>query len=89
MHLDLNTQIHTRILYNEQALRIDIRRGVLVQRNDRMSDPEAGGAYLLKKLVMKGGKACLRSINGNYPDVGIEGDGDIKIVAEYKAVLKS
>ena len=27
--------------------------------------------------------------DGNYPDVGIEGDGDIKIVAEYKAVLKS
>ena len=60
---------------------------VLVQRNDKASDPELGGAYLLKKLVKKGGKTLLRSINREYPDIPIDNDDDITIVASLHKVL--
>ena len=60
---------------------------VLVQRNDKAADPESGGAYLLKKLVKKGGKTLLRSINREYPDIPIDNDDDITIVASLHKVL--
>ena len=60
---------------------------VLVQRNDKAADPESGGAYLLKKLVKKGGKTLLRSINREYPDISIGHDDDITIVASLHKVL--
>ena len=60
---------------------------VLVQRNDKAADPESGGAYLLKKLVKKGGKTLLRSINREYPDISIDHDDDITIVASLHKVL--
>ncbi|MBQ2623539.1 MAG: HsdR family type I site-specific deoxyribonuclease [Kiritimatiellae bacterium] len=60
---------------------------VLVQRNDKASDPELGGAYLLKKLVKKGGKTLFRSINREYPDISIDHDDDITIVASLHKVL--
>ena len=64
-------------------------RIVLVQRNDKAADPESGGAYLLKKLVKKGGKVLLRSLNGDYRDIEIASGDDIKIVAEFKSVLRA
>ena len=60
---------------------------VLVQRNDKAADPEHGGAYLLKKLVKKGGKTLLHSINREYPDIPINHDDDITIVASLHKVL--
>lgn len=60
---------------------------VLVQRNDKAADPESGGAYLLKKLVKKGGKILLRSINREYLDIPIDNDDDITIVASLHKVL--
>ena len=64
-------------------------RIVLVQRNDKAADPETGGAYLLKKFVKTGGKALLRSLNGDYSDIEIACSDDIKIVAEFKTVLRA
>ena len=64
-------------------------RIVLVQRNDKAADPETGGAYLLKKFVRKGGKVLLRSLNGDYRDIEIASGDDIKIVAEFKSVLRA
>ncbi len=64
-------------------------RIVLAQRNDKAADPETGGAYLLKKLVKKGGKVLLRSLNGDYRDIEIASGDDIKIVAEFKSVLRA
>ena len=65
------------------------KRIVLVQRNDKAADPENGGAYLLQKLVKKGGKVLLRSLNGDYRDIEIASGDDIKIVAEFKSVLRA
>ena len=64
-------------------------RIVLVQCNDKAADPETGGAYLLKKFVRKGGKVLLRSLNGDYRDIEIASGDDIKIVAEFKSVLRA
>gem|GEM_PF-3830020 len=64
-------------------------RIVLVQRNDQSADPESGGAYLLKKLVKNGDKVLLRSLNGAYSDIEVANDEDIRIVAEFKAVLRA
>lgn len=64
-------------------------RIVLVQRNDQSADPESGGAYLLKKLVKNGDKVLLRSLNGDYRDIEIASSDDIKIVAEFKSVLRA
>ena len=64
-------------------------RIVLVQRNDKAADPETGGAYLLKKFVRKGGKVLLRSLNGDYRDIEIASGDGIKIVAEFKSVLRA
>jgi SOS-response transcriptional repressor LexA len=60
---------------------------VLVQRNDKSSDPESGGAYLLKKLVKKGDKTLLRSINHKYSDIAVERNNDIAVVAYLHKVL--
>ncbi len=60
---------------------------VLVQRNDKSSDPESGGAYLLKKLVKKGDKTLLRSINHEYSDIAVERNNDIAVVAYLHKVL--
>ena len=66
--------------YNDQI--------VLVQRNDKAADPESGGAYLLKKLVKKGGKTLLRSINRKYPDIVVKKDDDIDVIAYMHKVLR-
>ena len=60
---------------------------ILAQRNDKSSDPESGGAYLLKKLVKKGGKTLLRSINREYSDIAVEKADDIDVVAYLHKVL--
>lgn len=60
---------------------------VLAQRNDKSSDPESGGAYLLKKLVKKGDKTLLRSINHEYSDIAVERNNDIAVVAYLHKVL--
>jgi phage repressor protein C with HTH and peptisase S24 domain len=60
---------------------------ILVQRNDKSSDPESGGAYLLKKLVKKGGKTLLRSINREYSDIVVERNNDIAVVAYLHKVM--
>ena len=60
---------------------------VLVQRNDKAADPELGGAYLLKKLVKKGGKTLLRSINREYSDIVVERNNDIAVVAYLHKVM--
>ena len=65
--------------YNDQI--------VLVQRNDKAADPESGGAYLLKKLVKKGGKTLLRSINRKYSDIAVEKADDMSVVAYLHKVL--
>ena len=64
-------------------------RIVLVQRNDKAADPETGGAHLLKKFVRKGGKVLLRPLNGDYRDIEIARGDDLKIVAEFKSVLRA
>ena len=64
-------------------------RIVLVQRNDKAADPETGGAYLLKKFARKGGKVLLRPLNGDYRDIEIARGDDLKIVAEFKTVLRA
>ena len=63
--------------------------GVRTLMYDDRIDPETGGAYLLKKLVKKGGKVLLRSLNGDYRDIEIASGDDIKIVAEFKSVLRA
>ena len=60
---------------------------VLAQRNDKSSDPESGGAYLLKKLVKKGGKTLLRSIDREYSDIAVEKSDDIDVIAYLHKVL--
>ena len=60
---------------------------ILAQRNDKSSDPESGGAYLLKKLVKKGGKTLLRSINREYSDIVVERNNDIAVVAYLHKVM--
>ena len=65
--------------YNDQI--------ILAQRNDKSSDPESGGAYLLKKLVKKGGKTLLRSINREYSDIVVERNNDIAVVAYLHKVM--
>ena len=61
---------------------------VLVQCNDQMSDPESGGAYLLKRLVKKGSKTLLRSLNAEYPDIEVGRADDIKAIAYLGSVVK-
>jgi phage repressor protein C with HTH and peptisase S24 domain len=63
-------------------------RIVLVQRNDQMSDPDGGGAYLLKTLVKKNGGVILHSLNTEKPDITIKNDADVKAVAAFQQVLK-
>ena len=62
-------------------------RIVLVQRNDQMSDPDGGGAYLLKKYVKKGEGAILRSLNPEKRDIEIEDEPDVTAVAYLHKVL--
>ena len=64
-------------------------RIVLVQRNDQSADPDSGGAYLLKKLVKKDGKTLLRSLNREYPDIAVENDNGITVVAALHKMLNS
>ena len=59
--------------YNDQV--------VLVQRNDKSSDPEFGGAYQLKKYVEKVGGAVLRSLNPKYADIPVAASDDVAVVA--------
>ena len=61
---------------------------VLVQRNDNLTDPETGGAYLFKKLIKEGGKEILHSLNTKYPDIVVAPNSGIKIVAYFHAVIK-
>ena len=63
-------------------------RIVLVQCNDQMSDPDSGGAYLLKKYVKKGGKTLLRSLNADYPDIKVGKADDIKAIAYLSSVVR-
>jgi len=60
---------------------------ILAQRNDKSSDPELGGAYLLKKFIKKGDKTLLRSINCEYSDVAVARNNDITVVAYLHKVL--
>ena len=54
---------------------------VLVQRNDKSSDPELGGAYQLKKYVETAGGAVLRSLNPKYADIPVAALDDVVVVA--------
>ena len=63
-------------------------RIVLVQRNDHMSDPDGGGAYLLKKYIKKGEGAILRSLNPEKRDIEIKNEPDVTAVAYFEKVLK-
>ena len=60
---------------------------VLVQRNDKTTDPESGGAYLLKKLFKKGRKTLLRSLNRTYPDIAVEEADGLDVIAYLHKVL--
>ena len=50
--------------------------------------PEAVG-MAVTILVKKDGKVLLRSLNGDYRDIEIASGDDIKIVAEFKSVLRA
>ena len=63
-------------------------RIVLVQRNDQMSDPDGGGAYLLKKYIKNGEGAILRSLNPEKRDIEIKNEPDVTVVAYFEKVLK-
>ena len=62
-------------------------RIVLVQRNDQMSDPDGGGAYLLKKYIKSGEGAILRSLNPANRDIEIKNEPDVTPVAYLHKVL--
>ncbi len=62
-------------------------RIVLVQRNDQMSDPDSGGAYLLKKYIKNGERAILRSLNPANRDIEIKSEPDETPVAYLHKVL--
>ena len=44
---------------------------------------------MLKKFARKGGKVLLRPLNGDYRDIEIARGDDLKIVAEFKTVLRA
>lgn len=58
-------------------------RIVLVQRNDSSSDPESGGAYLIKEFHKDGDSITLRSRNPKYPDIHVDSSDDITVVAYF------
>jgi len=63
---------------------------LLVQRLDA-SDPEGGGAYIIKKFTRKGGRVVLKSRNPAVGDIELANDAEYstkyRAIAEFKEVI--
>ena len=65
-------------------------RGAL-ENHQLAGDPEAGGAYTIKKLMRKGAKVVLKARNPGLPDIVLENDAEYstryRAIAEFKSVI--
>lgn len=63
---------------------------LLVQRLEA-SDPEGGGAYIIKKFTRKGGRVVLKSRNPDVGDIELASDAEYstkyRAIAEFKDVI--